>query len=182
MTIRELLEKFYSDNGLPIYGGSEQYTFLLTVFGLKLYVPNFKFRKKALYIYDVEHILNNCDTSWKGEAFIAGWEISTGMWRHIPLAFLSLWAMGYSLWLHPKQVFYGFKTGLNFIGIIDLTINKEDLLNLHYYELENLLRKDTTVSMGLLQWCIFLFWCFIGEFVFLLPLLSIVTIWFLLAI
>ncbi|MFT4756031.1 MAG: hypothetical protein ACI91R_000668 [Vicingaceae bacterium] len=33
----------------------------------------------------------------KGEAFISGWEISTGMFKNLPLGFLSLWAMGYSL-------------------------------------------------------------------------------------
>lgn len=110
MTIEVLLDEFYEKNGIPKDGGIDDKTFEFKVFGIKLNLPNPKFRRDALHIHDIQHILNNCDTSWKGEGFISGWEISTGMGKYFPLGLLSLWAMGYGLWFMdlPKSCFQWF--------------------------------------------------------------------------
>ena len=130
MKVKILLEQFYLNNGIPKNGGANDKTFLFKVFGIALKLPNPQFRRKALYIHDLQHVLNKKDTSWKGEGFIAGWEIGTGMWKHFPLSILALWAMGYSLWIYPKSVFQGFKKGLTNIGIIDMNFSKNgDLLS-----------------------------------------------------
>ena len=94
MTIKNLLNEFYLENGIPIDGGVDDKTFKFNAFGLTMNLPNPEFRRKSLYIHDIQHVVNNCDISWKGEAFIAGWEIATGMWKHFPIGLLSLWAFG----------------------------------------------------------------------------------------
>jgi hypothetical protein len=143
------------------------------VFGLKLNLPNPKFRREALHIHDIQHILNNCNTSWKGEGFIAGWEISTGIWKHFQLGFLSLWAMGYSLWIYPKSVLNGFKKGLNEIGIIDLKISRSNFMKMEYSELIRITKKEKTTEMNVIQWTKFLFWIITSQIIFLFPLIAI---------
>ena len=43
----------------------------MKVFGINLRLPNPQFRKDVIHIHDIQHILNNCDITWKGEGFIA---------------------------------------------------------------------------------------------------------------
>ena len=48
------------------------------VFGWKiLFFPTWG-RWGALPLHDVNHILSGCDTTWKGEFEIAGWELASG--------------------------------------------------------------------------------------------------------
>lgn len=143
------------------------------MFGLKLNLPNPKFRREALHIHDIQHILNNCNTSWKGEGFIAGWEISTGIWKHFQLGFLSLWAMGYSLWIYPKSVLNGFKKGLNEIGIIDLKISKSNFMKMEYSELIRITKKEKTTEINVIQWTKFLLWIITSQIIFLFPIIAI---------
>jgi len=171
MTIYQSLQKFYIENNFPIDGGESDAYFDLKFQFFTLKLPNFKFRKEVIYIHDIQHILYNCDTSWKGEAFIAGLEIGTKMWKHIPIGFISLWAMGFSLLNHPKQVLKGYKTGINIKNILDLQLKKDTLLQLSISDLKAALQKEHATPIN---WLVFLFWCFIGEIVFLLPLLLII--------
>mgnify|MGYP001174923940 CR=1 FL=1 len=175
MTIEKLLNDFYIKNGIPQDGGIDNNTFQFKVFGLKLNLPNPKFRREALHIHDIQHILHNCDTSWEGEGFISGWEISTGMWKNFRLGFLSLWAMGYSLWIYPKSVFKGFKKGLNDIGIIDLKISKSDFMKMEHYQLIEITKKKKLTKMNTLKWFGFLFWVLIAQLIFLFPILIVGT-------
>lgn len=171
MTIEKLLAEFYKENGLTENSGIDKDTIEIKVFGINLKLPNPKFRKNVIHIHDIQHLLNKCDTSWKGEAFIAGWEISTEFWKNFPVCILSLWAMGYSFWLHPKAVYQGFKKGLNDVGIIDLKISKSDFMKMEFDKLVKITRKVKTTEFGILQWFDFFFWILISQMVFLFPLL-----------
>ncbi|WP_298766339.1 hypothetical protein [uncultured Polaribacter sp.] len=172
MTTYQALQKFYKENNFPIDGGESDAYFNLKFQFFTLKLPNFKFRKEVIYIHDIQHILNNCDTTWKGEAFIAGWEIGTKMWKHIPIGFISLWAMGFSLLNHPKQLLKGYKTGINTKNILDLQLKKDTLLQLPISDLKTALQKEHATPMN---WLVFLFWCFTSLIVFLFPLLLIIT-------
>ena len=175
MTIEKLLAEFYKENGLTENGGIDKDTFEIKVFGINLKLPNPKFRKDVIHIHDIQHILNKCDTSWRGESYIAGWEISTGFWKYFPIAIFSLWVMRYSLWLYPKAVYLGFKKGLNDVGIIDLKISKSDFMKMEFEKLIEISRKEKTTSMGVLQWVEFLLWILISQIVFLFPLLIVMS-------
>lgn len=129
MLVSEKLHQFYIQNNLAKDGGEKDAYFFLTfrLFSLKL--PNADFRKKVIYMHDIQHILYDKDVTWKGEAFIAGWEIATGLWKQFPIGFMSLWAMGFSLLTYPKEVIKGYKEGLLVTGIIGLGIPKTEILN-----------------------------------------------------
>lgn len=175
MTIEQHLQKFYTDNNLPDNGGVDKNTFALKVFGINWKFPNPQFRKNIIHIHDIQHILNNCDTSWKGEAYISGWEIATGMWKYFPICLFSFWALGYSIWLHPKAVFQGYKKGLTNVGIIDLKISKSDFMKMEFDDLKNITLKKESTKMGVFQWMQFLFWVLFSEILFLLPFLIVVA-------
>ena len=176
MKIERLLTDFYKENGLPEGGGIDKKTFEMKVLGINLTLPNPKFRKDVTHIHDIQHILNNCDTSWKGESFISGWEISTGMWKYFPLGLLSLWAMGYGIWLYPKDIYLGYKKGLSDKGIIDLKIPKNQFLEMEFDELVSLTKKDKSNSSSFLQNLMFIVWIIISQIVLLAPILLIILV------
>ena len=60
----------------------------MDVLRIQLKLPNPQFRKDIIHIHDIQYLFNDFDTSWKGEGFIAGWEISTGLWKHFQFVFL----------------------------------------------------------------------------------------------
>lgn len=172
MTISQKLQQFYSENNFPKDGGESDPFFELKFKLFTIKLPNSQFRKNVIHIHDIQHILYDCDTTWKGESFIAGWEIGTKMWKHFPIGLMSLWAMGFSLLNHPKEVLKGYKTGFQCKGIIDLKITKQELLNMSVSELKTLIRKDKTNGVN---WATIIFWCLISEFVFLFPLLMLIV-------
>jgi hypothetical protein len=175
MTLDKLLAEFYKKNRIPSDGGVNKNTFGIKVFGIILTLPNPEFRKDVTHVHDIHHILNKCNTTWKGEAFIAGWEISTGFWKHFPICIFSLWVMGYSIWLHPKTVLKGFKKGLNNIGVIDLKISKSELMKLEYDQLIKITTKEKNIEIGIVEWIQFLFWLLISQIIFLFPLILIIA-------
>jgi hypothetical protein len=174
MTLKKHLEDFYKKNNIPIHGGVNDISFNLKVFGVNLKLPNPKFRRDVIHIHDIQHILHERDTSWKGESFISGWEISTGMWKYFPLGLLSLWAMGYGLWLYPKDIFIGYKKGLRYKGVIDLEISKKQFLAMELDELISLIKKEKPSSFGILEIVMFIAWAVISQIILLSPVLLIV--------
>ena len=176
MTLDKLLAEFYKKNGIDENQGINDDTFAIKVLGINLKLPNPKFRKDMIHIHDIHHILNKCNTSWKGEAFIAGWEISTGFWKYFPICILSLWTMGYSFWLYPKSILKGFVKGLNDIGILDLNISESELMKIEYDQLIKLTTKEKTIEIGIAEWVQFLFWLLISQIIFLFPLILIIIV------
>ncbi|WP_420552485.1 hypothetical protein [Tenacibaculum aiptasiae] len=169
MTIAEALQGFYTKNNLLKNGGEDESTFELKFKLFTLKLPNSQFRKDIIHIHDIQHVLYNCDTTWKGEAFIAGWEIATGMWKKLPIGIMSTWAMGFSLLNYPKDVYRGYKAGLKVIGIIDLNLSKEELLQFSIEDLKKRIKKKGQNKMDFTQIVYFIFWVLFSLFIFLFP-------------
>ena len=174
MTLGKLLNEFYLNNGLPENGGITYDTFNVKVWFLNIPFPNPKFRKDVTHIHDIEHVLNNCDTSWKGEAFIAGWEIGTRFYKYFPINIFIFLAFGYSLLLHPKTVFKGFKKGLNNVGIIDLGLSKSELIKMEFNQFVKITKKEQYTKMGISQWTEFIFCTFISQVLLFFPIILII--------
>lgn len=170
MIIEHHLNEFYRENHIPQNGGSDDKTFQMKFGFISLTLPNPKFRREVTHIHDVHHVLNRCDTSWKGEGFIAGWEIATGIWKYFPVNLLSLWAMAYSLWLHPKSVYKGFLKGTEQLGVIDLDYSKQELLSMSLEDLKIRITKKQENSSFKIR-SSFIFWVFISQVILFSPLL-----------
>ena len=173
MTIETSLKEFYKKNNFKTDGGEKDAYFSLKFKFFSIKLPNFSFRKKVIYIHDIQHIVHQKDTSWKGEAFIAGWEIGTKMWKHFPIGVLSLWAMGFSILNYPKEVLKGYKKGLKNRGILDLNLEKEVILSKTLEELKTTITYQNPKPFYLLT---FLFWCLVSLLIFLFPILLIITL------
>ena len=170
MKITLALNNFYLQNKLSADGGeNEKYFYLkFKLFSIKL--PNSDFRKKVVYIHDIQHVLFDCDITWKGESFIAGWEISSCLWKHFPVGILSLWAMGFSLLNYPKEVLKGYKKGLNYNNLVNLNIPKEKILQLTVQEINESMLKQNPQQFN---WVVYTFWCVLSQLFFWFPFLII---------
>lgn len=166
MVISKALHQFYIDNNLPTKGGKNDNWFYLHFKFFSIKLPNSNFRKKVIHVHDIQHILYNCDTSWKGEAFISGYEIASGMWKHLPIGFMSLWAMGFTFLNYPKEVLKGFKAGAKSKNLLDFNIDKSDLLKLTKTEVFEILAKKDNFS-----WFSFIFWSILSLIAFFFPLI-----------
>lgn len=168
-TLQHLLLEFYDREGIP-NGGIDSKYFSIRFLGVKISLPNVAYRKRVIHIHDLQHVLNQCDTSWKGEGYIAGWELATGIWRYPVLGMVSLWTFGYCVWQYPRSVYDGYKKGLTMTGIVDLKMTRQDLLA---WDLQTLQRKTTKANpknIRLLQKVQFGLWILLAVCVFLLPI------------
>lgn len=175
MTLREHLDLFYCRYNIPENGGVDDKTFEVPLPHLTLKLPNYPWRKRMLYIHDLEHVLNRQDTTWKGEMFIASWEIATGFYQNFPVIVFPLWTMGWGVWRHPKTVFAAFRKGFSDKGIARLGFKKEELLEMDLARLELLTLNKRPQRSRLPFWSRLFCWCLVSQFVFLLPLIVLVV-------
>lgn len=171
MILSDHLDEFYKKYNIPANGGVNDKTFEVPFGRFTLTLPNFSWRKRMLYVHDLEHILNGQDTSWSGEMFIASWEISTGFWKSLPVIIFPLWTMGWGLWKHPRAVFNGFRAGNSQRGIANLEMDKEKLLSLELDELRALMHSNRSSGSSFLFYIRLSVWVLISQLLFLLPLL-----------
>ena len=176
MKLEKLLNQFYLNNGLPANGGIAKNTFNVKLGSFNISVPNPTFRKDVVHIHDIEHILNNCDTSNKGEAFIAGWEVGTRFYKHFPINIFIFLAFGYSLLIYPKTVFKGFKKGLTNIGIIDLGLSRPELMQMEFNQLVKITQKEDYTKLGITQLSEFVFCVIISQTFLFSPLILIALV------
>jgi len=78
------------------------------------------------YALDLECAINQQDTLWRGEMFIAPWEISTRFWKSFPLISFPLYTMEWGLCKQHIAVFDGFRKGHVDCGIANLNIPQAD--------------------------------------------------------
>lgn len=175
MTLREQLDNFYIQYNIPPEGGMNDKTFVVPLPFARLTLPNFPWRRRMLYVHDLEHILNEQDTSWQGEIFIASWEISTGFLKNFPVIIFPLWTMGWGLWVHPSVVLRGFRKGYTDRGIARLAIQKEKLLDYDLSQLQQLTLNKRSGRSAFFFYFKLAGWTFISQLIFLSPILALIA-------
>ena len=171
MTIRDQITQFRIDNNIPVDGGEDDDWFIVKVGFITVKLPNPSWRKKVIHLHDIHHLLNNCDTSWKGEAYIAGWEIATGFWSVFPVCVYVFLAMAYSLFIKPLDVYRGYRDGINFTGPVKLNIDKPTIMKMELTQLKEMIEKPGKHPMRFANWLEFVFWALVSELIILVPLL-----------
>lgn len=84
LTLREARDLFYKTHGFPEDGGITKAKWSpIGCRDLKVYLPNFEWRKKAIPYHDLHHILTKYQFSPIGEFQVAAWEFAAGKYPNI---------------------------------------------------------------------------------------------------
>jgi hypothetical protein len=78
---------------------------------MTLTLPNFHWRRRAIFVHDLHHILTGYPCTMRGEFQLAVWEFAAGRFPHVAatLFCLPLVAMGF-LW-SPSRMFKAYRQG-----------------------------------------------------------------------
>ena len=93
-------ESSYTSSWVPLKAGP-----------LKFGFPNTAARIRAVRLHDLHHVLTEYETTWTGEAEIAGWEIASGCADHYAAWLLNFSALVIGLVIAPVRVFNAFVRG-----------------------------------------------------------------------
>jgi hypothetical protein len=110
LTLREARALYFAANGLGDGGYTDRWV-RFQVGPIPLYFPNTSQRVAAVRFHDLHHVLTGYDTTWKGEAEIAGWEIASGCAHHLAAWVLNLGALAVGLFIAPGASFRAYVRG-----------------------------------------------------------------------
>lgn len=110
LSVREARSRYFAANDLGDGGYLDRWVkFKISVISIRL--PNTKGRVAAVRFHDLHHLLTGYDTTWKGEAEIAAWEIASGCADHYAAWFLNAAAMSIGLAIDFRLVAKAFCRG-----------------------------------------------------------------------
>ena len=111
LSVAEAQARFFDANGMPADGGYAARRWAIKLGWLEIPVPNFRWRRRAVPIHDLHHIVTGYECSPIGEMEIAAWECAAGGFSN-PFATLfcmPLVALGAPI--APTRVFTAFLIG-----------------------------------------------------------------------
>ena len=138
-TVSHALAEYFELNGFGVDGGyGEKWVYLK--FG-RVSVPlyNSRARKRAVPLHDLHHIALGYDTTPKGEAQIATWEIAAGVHDKWFALFINLPALLYGSILWPKDTLEAWRLGRASQSLYRYEFD-DWLLDLSVAELKGLIR------------------------------------------
>lgn len=112
MTLREARAVFYRREGFSSDGGASGHRWSpFACRDLKVYLPNFQWRRRALPVHDLHHVITGYRFSPCGEFEMAAWEFAAGRYPNVlsTLFCLPLVSMGAAV--IPKRTFAAFVRG-----------------------------------------------------------------------
>ena len=105
------LAAFYAGQGLPPDGGSAAPGWRLRLGPLSLPMPNFGWRRRALPVHDLHHLLTGYPCSPAGEFEMAAWEFAAGRYPHAGATAFCLPLVGLGAVLCPRRTWAAFVRG-----------------------------------------------------------------------
>lgn len=112
MTLREARSAFYRREGFPSDGGVDEHRWSpFACRDLKVYLPNFKWRRRALPVHDLHHVITGYRFTPCGEFEMAAWEFAAGRYPHVLSTFFCLPLVSMGAVVIPKRTFAAFVRG-----------------------------------------------------------------------
>jgi hypothetical protein len=111
IAVGEALAAFYAGQGLPPDGGSAARGWHITYGPLSLPMPNFHWRRHALPVHDLHHVLTGYPCSPAGEFEMAAWEFAAGRYPHAGATAFCLPLVGLGAVLCPRRTWAAFVRG-----------------------------------------------------------------------
>jgi len=110
-SVAEALSHHYAQSGLPPDGGRSAGRWSLRLGPLHLGLDNFEWRRRALQLHDVHHLLTGYRCTPSGEMEMAAWEFAAGRFRHPCATLFCLPLVGFGALLIPRRSFAAFRRG-----------------------------------------------------------------------
>jgi len=114
-TVREARRAYFDRSGFDTSSYEESWV-RLPVGRLALYLPNLEGRKKCVAIHDLDHVVAEYDTDWRGELQIAGFELGLGCGRFWFGWMVNSQAISLGALLFPRDVFRAYVRGRRCTG------------------------------------------------------------------
>jgi len=112
LTLREARAVFYRRNGFGPDGGAHDRRWTpLACRDLKVYLPNFKWRRRALPLHDLHHVITSYQFSPHGEFQVAAWEFAAGRYPNMLSTCFCLPLVCMGAAVIPRKTFAAFVRG-----------------------------------------------------------------------
>lgn len=111
MTLAEARISFKIENGLPADGGYAARRWSMRLGDVRVWLPNFKWRQRAVPIHDLHHIVTGLPCTPAGEMQVAAWEFAAGRFPHPYATLFCLPLVAVGAVLHPRLTFAAFVLG-----------------------------------------------------------------------
>lgn len=117
---RVAVSQLYERVGLAPDGGASQKLWAMDFGPLRLWIPNFRWRKAAIPVHDLHHVLTGYECNILGEIEISTWEFAAGRCPSIfaALSCLPLTGAGAIIW--PRKTYAAFLRGRDSTTLYDL--------------------------------------------------------------
>ena len=125
LTLREARTLYFALNNFGDDGGYNDKWVKIKFGPLPIFFPNISSRASAARYHDLHHILNEYETTLKGEAEIAAWEVATGELPNLSGWFLDLGGFAYGLLLCPRKLYRAFLRGRRSKSLYPLPFTEE---------------------------------------------------------
>jgi len=112
LTLRQARDLFYKTHGFPEDGGvSKNKWSPIGCRDLKVYLPNFEWRKKAIPYHDLHHIIAEYQFCPTGEFQVAAWEFAAGKYPNIFTTLFCIPLVSMGAFLIPSRQFRAYIRG-----------------------------------------------------------------------
>jgi hypothetical protein len=111
VSLRTAREQYFREAGLPPEGNYSTKWEKIPVGPLWFPLPNPRMRSRVLPLHDLHHVATGYDTSWRGEAEIAAWELAAGCGTYVVPWVLNLAVFGVGLFIAPRRLWRAFSLG-----------------------------------------------------------------------
>lgn len=147
LTLREAKYLFYKHYRFPQDGGiSKKKWAPIQCRDLKVYLPNFEWRRKAIPYHDLHHIVTNYPLTPSGEFQMAAWEFAAGRYPNICSTLFCIPLVSLGAILIPKKQFKAYIRGRHSKTLYG-NKNYEALLEKNVYQIrEEILPKNTSAT------------------------------------
>jgi len=134
ITLRKAMQEFYAKNGFALDGGASGDTWSpIGCRALKVHLPNFEWRRKAIPFHDLHHVITGYGFSPAGEFEMAAWEFAAGRYPNINTTLFCLPLISMGAIATPRRTWRAFIRGRrsktlysvsNFDSLLDRTIEE----------------------------------------------------------
>lgn len=143
-TPRQILEKFYIDNHLPLDGGqTSPFAKIQLNKYFAIYFPNFKSRRKALIKHDIHHLVTGYPaSSLIGESEISAWEIAAGCKKYWAAFVIDTSGLLIGVPFHFYNILKAFARGRRTKSLYHDILSNDTALDMTVIELQQFLHLD----------------------------------------